>query len=173
MSEKESLSKTDSKIVKTLMHIIEEFEQKLNDVEYHVRDAGLRDVMESINMFRGIMEDLRALLVKDVDYFKVRINVWRSKDGLSASASVMGRVLEFTVDDLDPNTPVSKIIDAVLNNEENLFYAASRAFVALSDFARKISEIADVSDKLSRVAREIEWLKKSVNRIVDACRERD
>jgi hypothetical protein len=162
MSEKQE-SKPKSKIIAVLMRVIEELESRIEDVKHQIREANLGDVLSSVNEFREIMNDMYALVGKDMDYFKVRVSVWESRDGLKASAVVLGHALEFNVDNIDPNTPISKIVDAVLGNEENIMYAASRAFATLSNFAYKIEKIGEIRDKLDNLVKEVNWLKRTVS----------
>jgi len=84
---------------------------------------------------------------------------------------VLGHALEFKVEDINPDTPVSRIIEAVLNNEENLYYAASRAFATLSDFAYKIEKIGEIREKLDNLVKEVNWLKKTLNELESVCEE--
>jgi len=161
----------ESKIIAGFRRILEELEHRIEDAEYQIRNAGLSDVLESVNEFREIMNDLRALVEKDTDYFNIRVSVWRSRDGVKASAQVLGHALEFNVDGVDPNTPIAKIIDAVLSNEENLIYAASRAFAALSDFAYKIESIANIREKIENIEKELHTLKRVLTTIESMCKE--
>jgi len=170
-SKQESKQESKSKIIAGLMRMIEELERRLSEIDYQIREANLGDVLSSVNEFREIMNDLHALVAKDMDYFNIRVSLWESRDGMKASANVLGHALEFNVSDIDPNTPVSRIIDAVLNNEENLYYAASRAFVALSDFAYKIEKIGEIRERLDNLAKDVNWLKKTVNEIESVCEE--
>ena len=160
-----------NKIIAGLMRIIEEFERELSDIDYQIREANLGDVLSSVNEFREIMNDLHGLVSKDMNYFNIRVSVWKSGEGLKADAAVLGHALEFKVGDINPDTPVSGIIDAVLNNEENLYYAASRAFATLSDFAYKIQKIGEIREKLDNLVKEVNWLKKTLNELESVCEE--
>jgi archaellum component FlaC len=170
MSEKQE-SKPRSKIIAGLMRIIEELENRIEDVEHQIREADLGGVLSTVNEFREIMNDMYALVGRDMDYFKIRVSVWESRDGLKASAVVLGHALEFSVDNIDPSTPVSKIIDIVLSNEENIMYAASRAFATLSDFAYKIGKIGEVRERLDNLVKEVNWLKKTLSELESVCEE--
>ena len=165
MSEKQESKQ--SKIIAGLLRILEELENRIEDVELQIREEALGDVLNTVSEFREIMNDLRALVAKDMDYFKISVSVWGSRDKASASASVLGHALEFNVGDIDPNMPVSRIIDAVLNNEENLYYAASRAFAALSDFAYKIEKIGEIRERLNNLVKEVNWLKRMIESVCE------
>jgi len=79
-----------NKIIAGLMRIIEEFERKLSDIDYQIREANLAGVLSSVNEFREIMNDLHGLVSKDMNYFNIRVSVWKSGEGLKAGCCCAG-----------------------------------------------------------------------------------
>jgi hypothetical protein len=155
------------KLVKLLKRELEELENRLD--LYWSDFSGIEGAVKAANEFGRIMRDLEALVNKDLDYFNVVTRVWHREGREVCDITVKGQSIEFVAEDVDCGTPVGKVLEVVLLKEENILYAFSKAFIALSNFASEIVRAIDIKEKLENLMREVSNLKATLKSIREVC----
>jgi len=160
----------ESQFQKLLKFLKKELEEIENRLEMHETDfKKIEGAVKAANEFREIMQDLEALISKDLHYFEVVTRVWKSEDGKQeCDVKVKGHSIVFEVENVDCSTPVGKILEAVLT-EENLRHAFANAFLMLSNFAWEISRAMDIRDSLNRLKQQLDSLKSTLERVRGLC----
>jgi DNA repair exonuclease SbcCD ATPase subunit len=165
----ESQAQKFEKLLKFLKRELEEIDNRLEMFEADFQK--IEGAVKAANEFREIMNDLEALVSKDLHYFKVVTRVWKSEDGKQeCDVKVKGHSIEFTAENVDCSTPIGKILEAVLTKEENLRHAFAQAFLMLSNFAWEISRAMDLRDSLDRLEQQLDSLRSTLERIKEVCR---
>ena len=155
------------KLVSLLRRELEELKDRLDSSEYRVID----DAVKAANEFREIMRDLEALVTKDMDYFNVVTRVWRRRDGSKVcDVTVKGHSVVFTAEDIDCNTSIDKVLETVLEREDNILYAFSRAFLVLENFGSAIEKAMDLKERIENLEKEVRKLKDTLNFVERACK---
>jgi len=160
-------------VIDVLERVLDELKSRVEGISREFREADLVELVGIAREFEEIMNDFRALVEKDYQYFNINTSMWynRHENKVYCDIRVKGHALEFKVEDIDPNTPVSKILDMVLNNEKNLYYAAARAFSTLSTIGFRLKRLADLRESIDKTFEMIDGLKKVLEEIRHRCVE--
>jgi len=161
-------------VIGILERVLNDLYLKVEDLSREFREAGLEDLVGVAKEFEEIMSDFRALVEQDHQYFRISTSVWfsRRENKTYCDIRVQGHALEFKVDDVDPNTPVSKVLDLIFT-EKNVLYAAARAFGTLQTLGYRIKRLAELRESLEKAFEMIKSLRKVLEEIDKRCNYND
>jgi Asp-tRNA(Asn)/Glu-tRNA(Gln) amidotransferase C subunit len=157
-------------VIDILSRVLNDLYLKVEGISREFREAGLEDLVGVAKEFEEIMSDFRALVEQDHQYFRVSTSVWfsRRENKTYCDIRVQGHALEFRVDNVDPSTPISKVLDLVFT-EKNILYAAARAFGTLQTLGYRIKRLAELHESLEKAFEMIENLRKVLDEIEKRC----
>jgi len=160
----------DKQTIELLVEALKQwYESKKEELKEVMETYGLSEVLGALKEFEDIMDDLWHLVRRSTYHFKFVFDRSMTRDG-EWRVDVIGNATKFTAY-VKPDTPLEKVIEAVLDNPENLRATLSQAFATLEGVASNLKGLLNFAKELKELEEKIDRVAEVLEAVKEVCRK--